>query len=340
LTDSIIALDESYKHLAMKKSDFEQKNRLLIIGKKPLPIGGVTRHVERLESHLINSDIHFIYKRLTIKEILNPANFLNNSKMHIHSSHCLVIFWLTIFSKVTNTKSIFTLHENLVKSFGFKRTLLYLSFKIADKPLVLNNQSYSITKKWNPNTQLIASFLPPTSIQPLKEKNLKKIQQLKSTYKYVFCTNAYDHKFDENGHEVYQITKVVELFNSLDNVALIVSDPSGNNLKSINNNKSIINKNIFFISTNHDFVSVIKLSDGLIRATTTDGDSVSIKEALYYDVPVITTDVIDRHESCILYKSRNYNELETIIKNFSDKKPPINKPSSCFDDLVKIYESI
>lgn len=320
-------------------SNFQRSERLLLIGKKPLPIGGVTRHVERLDSHLEDASFPFIYKPLTIKEILNPKNFFTNDKIHIHSSHSLVIFWLTIVCKITGIKSIFTLHENLVKSFGIKKALLYLSFKFADKPLVLNIPSFSVTKKWNPKTQLIASFLPPMSIEELDEKYVKKIKLLKSSYQYVFCTNAFDYKLDENGEEIYQITKIVKLFNDLKNVALVVSDPSGNNLKMVS--KEIeIEENIFFINKNHDFVSVIKLSDGLIRGTTTDGDSVSVKEALYFGVPVITTDVIDRPESCILYKSGDYAGLKEILSNYNKNAIEVKKPVSCFDDLLAIYQSI
>lgn len=322
----------------MEKSTEQQKGRLLLIGKKPLPIGGVTRHVERLESHLIDSDINFIYKPLTVLQLLNPKNYFTNSQIHIHASHALVIFWLSLISKLTNTKSIFTLHENLVKLNGIKRAFIYLSFKIADKPLVLNVPSYEGTKGWNAKTQLIGSFLPPTDIQQLPQKTLQEIDELKSSYKHVFCTNAFNHKLDENGKEIYQITKLVELFNKLDNAALIVSDPSANNLK-VCSQLGEIGKNILFVSFPHDSIPIIKMSDGLIRATTTDGDSVSVKEALYYDIPVITTDVIDRPESCIIYKSENYKELEDILTSFDRDAIQINKPTSCFGELIDLYKS-
>jgi glycosyltransferase involved in cell wall biosynthesis len=76
--------------------------------------------------------------------------------------------------------------------------------------------------------------------------------------------------------------------------------------------------NVFFLNYSHDFVDVIKTCDAFIRATTTDGDSLSVQEAMYLGKDVIASDVIDRPKGCILFKTED--ELEKIISNFNSFK--------------------
>ena len=81
--------------------------------------------------------------------------------------------------------------------------------------------------------------------------------------------------------------------------------------------------NIFFITYSHDFFEVINLTDALLRATTMDGDSLSINEALYFNKDVITSNVVDRPNGCILYKSTD--DLVKVINNFGIFKGEFKK---------------
>jgi len=88
--------------------------------------------------------------------------------------------------------------------------------------------------------------------------------------------------------------------------------------------------------------SVIKDSFALIRATNTDGNSVSILEALYVNVPVIASDVVDRPKSCLLFKSRDQKDLSDKIlylaNNYSKIKGNISETFDSFERIKKIYE--
>jgi len=73
----------------------------------------------------------------------------------------------------------------------------------------------------------------------------------------------------------------------------------------------------------------------MIRFTLTDGDSLSVKEALLLRKPVIATDVVNRPEQVLLV-STDIQSLEDAIKNFQKYTPnPFNENG--FKDLLSIY---
>lgn len=312
---------------------------ILVIGTLPPPIGGVTIHVQRLCDQLEKSEVSFQFidfKRNTRREILKA--FLKNKRIHLHSSNVHIQLLFAIFCLITTKKLILTYHGNIGRYGIIKNTFNHISIKMAKIPIVINKQSYHIAKKINKKTKLVSAFLPPVHIKPLDESMQKKILSLRENCRFLFCTNASNVNFDINKREIYQITNLVKLFNDLPDFGLIVSDPTGNYIDYLENNKILINPNILFISYEHDFNSVIKESNCMIRYTTTDGDSLSVKEALSAGKQVIATNVVDRPEQVILVND-DIIDLKNKVTDFS-----LNQGDSFdengFDNLYEIYKCI
>ena len=82
-------------------------------------------------------------------------------------------------------------------------------------------------------------------------------------------------------------------------------------------------------------------SDCLIRATTTDGDSLSVKEALYYKKKVIASNCVDRVPNVILYDNLDFNQLqEKILSIETDYKTTPFEMSNAAELLVKLYSKL
>lgn len=62
------------------------------------------------------------------------------------------------------------------------------------------------------------------------------------------------------------------------------------------------------------FYPVIRRSALLVRPTNTDGDALSIREALSAGVPVVTSDVVRRPAGCRLFANRNLDSLEAAVR--------------------------
>ncbi len=58
---------------------------------------------------------------------------------------------------------------------------------------------------------------------------------------------------------------------------------------------------------------VIKRSSVLLRPTTSDGDSISLREALHFNVPVVASDAAPRPDGTILFASRDQEDFNRAI---------------------------
>ena len=166
---------------------------------------------------------------------------------------------------------------------------------------------------------------------------------MKKKYNLVFATNAFDYVLDKNGDEIYGVLSLIKIFKNNLHLALVISDPSGNYLTYLEKNKVFISKNILVINENHSFFEILKLSDCLIRNTTTDGDSISIKEAIYLNKKVIATNCVDRPEGVKLIDVNNYDQIEKEILNCYSNRKNNSKYydiKNGGDQLIEIYKKL
>lgn len=316
------------------------KNKILIVGKVPPPIGGVTIHVKRLIEHLDNDGIDFKFLELNKKNILNI--FLKSARFdisHLHSSNVYMRFIFALFHVNLKTKSIITFHGNLGRYSYLKNKIDLCTIRMTDIPIVLNKQSYSLASQHNRNSKLVTAFLPPKHEKKLSKKIRLSIESLKEKkLNKIYCTNAYNLSFDRYGNEIYSISKMVLLFANLKSYGLIISDPSSNYKTYIESKNIDISKNILFIDEEHSFYNVLKLTDGFIRATTTDGDSISVREALFLGKITICTDVVSRPNGTLTFDVNNFNGLQSLIENEVQKNTlKMNKDINGYKQLKEIY---
>jgi len=70
-----------------------------------------------------------------------------------------------------------------------------------------------------------------------------------------------------------------------------------------------------------------KFSDIYLRPTTTDGDAVSVREALSLGTPVVASDAAERPEGCQIFPSQNAaafaEAINETLKNTSGKRIPL-----------------
>ena len=136
------------------------------------------------------------------------------------------------------------------------------------------------------------------------------VQKYKSKGKIIVSTNASYMQFSDKGDEIYGIHFLVEFFKGRDEYILIVSDPSGQYSDYYREEKL---KNVCIIKQKHSYASLLSYSDIMIRATATDGDSLSVREALDLGVRVIATDCVDRPVGVLLFKY-NDEQFERVIE--------------------------
>ncbi|RAJ07126.1 hypothetical protein [Arenibacter echinorum] len=312
---------------------------ILQIAKLPPPIGGVTIHVKRLLASLKTVDNMEVGILDYSKErnVLGIIQKIINAKIvHLHVTKKMLRLLLVLFFRLLNKKVIITFHGN----YNFQNILDKYSLKFSNAALLLNKISFNAASGIRKNKNfLIGAFIPPIEcdIVPLDEKLITTIKEFKTNFNFVYSTNAFNYAIDAQGKETYMGAELVSFFAKNKEKGLIFSDPSGNYYKHLVGIFKNLPENVLFITQPHDFINVIKVTDALIRATTTDGDSLSVKEALYYKKTVMATGVVDRPSDVLIFN--NFDELQYLISN-NTKNITHSDVKNNFDDILKVYSNM
>ena len=79
--------------------------------------------------------------------------------------------------------------------------------------------------------------------------------------------------------------------------------------------------NATLVMGNHVMWPALKHADLFLRTTSTDGDSVALREALYFGVPVVASDVTGRPVGVTLYEFANPAALYSSVIRVLDRQP-------------------
>jgi len=320
--------------------------KILIIGTVPPPIGGVTIYVNRLLAHLEKetglSVSLFDYKKNNPLKVTSSIRRIR--LVHINASNPVLIFYFAILSRLLLKKVVITFHGNIsgrsAKASFFNR----LSIIFCNVPILLNKDSYRKALKYNSASILSTAFITPSQQEEILPEHIG--SQVKTFISRkgngrIFCTNAYNVSFDKEGNETYGISTLVKLFNELPTSMLIFSDPSGQYSSYLKEQHIQPKDNILFISEPHPFIEILKLSDVFIRSTSTDGDSISVREALYYNKHVIASDCVSRPEGVILYKTGDAADLSDKIKTtITNSTGHHHNAEDAVATLIKIFNQL
>lgn len=290
------------------------ENDLLIIGKRPLPIGGVTIHVERLIAVLQELGLPYCFYDLKQFSIISFIREIRKHKYaHLHSSSPVLRLLFAFVCLCVRTTSISTIHGNLGR-FSFLYNLIdYMAIRISDYPIVINKNSFVKSIARNRNTLLISAYIPLVNDKMLDGDITCKINTLKRNHSFICASNASNYTLDKDGGEIYGITGLMNLFKKEVEYGFILSDPSGEYSKRFTDNSD----NILIVNKPHSFSEVLKNVNCYIRNTSTDGDSLSIHEALDAGISVIATDVVDRPDKVILVSKGRLDILKCQLKEIS-----------------------
>lgn len=106
-----------------------------------------------------------------------------------------------------------------------------------------------------------------------------------------------------------------------------------------------IEDNVLFVEGNIlNIYELWKLSDIFLRPTCTDGDSLSVREALEVNTVVLASDAAKRPEGVIIFRNRDINDFETkalyVLENIKVLKMRKLQYKDPFEDLFRLYQFV
>lgn len=354
--------------------------KVTIVGPYPPPFGGISVHIKRMKNYLKerniqcdilnNSDFtnldESIYSVKSTKEVLLKALFEKSDLIHFHTINPKMRMLLG-FLKICNKKIILTIHgesfnKQLRKLNRFMRFLLVYSIKNIDKIICVNQkhveQLCGLGIKEEKIEYIPAYLTPIDNIQDSEEIN-KDVWEFIAKKKILICANGWI-RFHHN-QDLYGFDMLIDLIKKMkDNnkdVSLLIAllgyeeQPKEERLYYESLKEKIfklgLQDNIFIYEVKDtEFYPIIKQSDLMIRPTNVDGYGVSIAEAIYFNVPCISSDVCNRPEGTILFKSRDsvdlYNKTINVIENYQYYKNKIEgiKYDNNAEKLLSVYYEV
>jgi len=329
----------------------------------PPPYGGVSVHSMRLFENLKDQTSEIVFKNFT--------GAFNNSHDRIYNVN---VFFIEFLKLVFASKRIVHLHSNktslwlafslfiwrhtvivtkkkkkLRKHLAFMETLVRKIFLRKVNYIILNDEDLAqhIIKRYRikeAKFQVIPAFIPPL---PKEEIGLD-VSYLDFRKKYEFIISSSAWKlYKTDNIDVYGIDQIIEAIYLLKKegtlVGLIliipITEDSEYQIELLNRIKQyelgdqimLVNKGI------PNAFEVWRLSDLYIRATSTDIEGLTIKEAMYYGTPVIASDTVKRPDGCIMYKFNDIENLKNRILEICAGETSYSSSNSLNDTVDKIY---
>ena len=231
--------------------------------------------------------------------------------MHMHASNPYLKLFYVLAGKVFNTKSLMTIHGRYGVFSPWSNFIHKLALKWCDIPILINYESFEDVVKFNKKAVFIPAFIPPIDEEEMLSPEFEsEVRSIKDEGKPLFVTNASSMAFTDDGREIYGIHFLTDYFSHHQEYNLVVLDPNNEYGKLYD---SSLSSNVKIFTGQHSFCGLVKLSDAVIRNTPIDGDSFSVKEALYFHKPVLATDAVSRPNGTFLFKYNDEQSLNNTI---------------------------
>ncbi|MEO6669134.1 MAG: hypothetical protein ABIN36_06640 [Ferruginibacter sp.] len=314
----------------------KKKLKILITGPVAPPAGGISIHIQRLKYLLEDEfDIDLIDESgLRKPGIYNmrTANIFTYFKkvaaadiLFIHSGNRLFKKIHLLTGRLFAKKIVTTIH-----GYGNKRSQPFRAidswfFSLAHKIILVNTEISNKVSLPLDRCILKHAFLPPVmKNEPALPGSIAAwINKAREKKEVIICANA-SRLTLFNNQDLYGLDMSIEVTRRLLAKGLGISfvytvSSTLNSVDIFNKNLQLINDlklqdHFMLISEKLSFVRLIENADIVIRPTNTDGDALTIREAIFLGKPTIASDVVERPVNSILFKTRDIDDLELKLE--------------------------
>lgn len=307
------------------------KEKLYFIGTLPEPTGGVTIFNKR-KVGLLQKDyeVDVIEPKLSTLGKIIYIFLFKKDIIYISTFNFLIVFIAVIFK----TKGFYFIDHNTsrhIENFGnLKKTICLEFLKNAKEIVLVSPHLKENYKKFyffnNLNFKIEQAFIPPNVEDADNIINSLYPDKLKSNLfkKNLIIASASKTNLDISGQDIYSLELTLKAYDRLANenpdlifvmaIAEFSNDEFGVKIRKMSENLQNKYKNFILLTNNTPIWPLFKFGLVFLRITTTDGDSVSLKEALFFDCPVLATDVVSRPNGTKLFNLFNDDLFDEVCK--------------------------
>ncbi len=323
-----------------------KKPIIAFLGSLPPPFGGNTVHLQRLLEKLEELGIDY-----TVYDLLNRKKTSSSAKNNNIRYYLLWLFMYFLTSKddliccyyvdwkirvlvglmsLRRKKTLLTvagqnLQDSLDSSNWLKTKIIVFTLRRYSYIIAHNEKIRQLCLELGVNTErisIIPHFIPPTVKQEEIDQIPESVWKYIATHNPVITANAFRLRFYE-GEDLYGLDLCVELCEKLHTdypeTGFVFCLPQIGESKYFETIKQVINEkgiedNFLFVTEPFQFYPILMKSHLFLRPTNTDGDAVSLREALFFGVPSVASDVIPRPKGTIIFKNRDIDDLTRCVR--------------------------
>jgi glycosyltransferase involved in cell wall biosynthesis len=306
-------------------------DKIAIIGPYPPPYGGISVHVKRI-LELIPPGFFRLYnynpsKYPSARDFYGKKKYLvffifffcRYRLIHCHSGDRLLRLQFSFLGFFNRNIYLHIHNERFIEELERKGPVAWLQRKWIRNVHIIAVSS-SITRalmKYNPaSIQQIEAFLPPVFNRGAIDEFMKKYENFFQGDRFVVSMTGWFDYY--KGKDLYGFDMAAEMLKRFYDRNMPVSL-----VATINGirERELYDAFTGYVEENglRDYVLLLRdfpegwlpllASRVFIRTTNTDGDAVSIREALWVGTPVIASDCVNRPEGTILFRNRSLDDL-------------------------------
>ena len=328
-------------------------HKLAILGPVPPPYGGIAVHVERLIPYLEREGIDFVVYNTggptqapgTIESVAKRKKwwffrYLLTAREPV--VYMLNVKWQALLgtwalSRLRGKKVVLSLQGDdlrVILDSGslLVRNMLLRTFHAATHVVVASQHLYDHLMSLGDfagKTTIIPAFIPPSRCDGAEASD--EIKEFCSSHSpVILATGASVPR--SNGIDLYGIDMTLELADRLRSeypkvgvlwslLEFTSNDPALSDEFRARVKQRGLEKHWLFSRPLDVFYPVYELVDILVRPTLSDGDSLSVREALHFGVPTVASDAAPRPEGTIVFPNRDQDAYEHAVTRTLENLP-------------------
>lgn len=333
----------------MKQRYFEKISRetISIFGIYPPPLGGVSIHIQRVSDYLTHqyNKVHFFnaeartFLPLYLCRIVAHFIKVRPTIVQYHATYTrtmiadFFLFWFLSF--IFSFELVVIEHDcrHLERRFSITRRFYKRFSKAVSRQIFIGSLSYRSYERYGLIRSLFAiesAFLPPSlhtenSILATYPSSLT-IFLDEHTPNIIF--NA-AHIMLDGERDMYGFDQAVEAIAQLKerypDIGLSMVVATMNNkkyFKKLYSRMKELNiaENVYILQGQKELWPLFKKADLFIRPSLSDGASISIEEAIFFNVPVVASNAVERPERVTLFETGNAQALAKAIERVLKEK--------------------
>ncbi len=300
--------------------------KIIIIGRVPPPIGGVSTVVYRQFEFLREENEVFLFSGFSVPNLFNVISKIRRSdEIYIHSIGIILLLGLLLFSALKKT---IVVDHNHMRKYNDKplrkKIILWLLLRTSCIHLDSGHLLESYGENFKGKVSVVTPFYPPTKAELNKAIFPEEIESFIAKKKNIMVVSAWRLIF-EDGIDLYGFDFSLQVLDNLQKdkkdvgIIFCIGDISYNNgyyhtLKEKVLSLGLKKHVIFWENCTNSWV-LFREPMIYFRPTSTDGNSISILEAIHFRIPVVASDVVPRPKGVDIYHYGSIKEAKEKISN-------------------------